>query len=211
MSNKKVYDESMSETISTQTLHPPKGSPPSPAHDDYGMLMSLALDGQLEDEETAKLQVHLKHCPPCAQQWQLWQTIDTRFRAAPLVAPPVDFVARVEKRVHQQERRRHFRVGVLLSLLTFVLWAAGLIGTAIVLGFLVYNQVEWLTNLLHWATLAWSAVSIFGQSLWQVAANLVDNPATIGIMIGYLVLAMLILGSWTRFLQRSTHLFDAQS
>ena len=109
------------------------------AHEEYGWLMSLALDHLLDDDEERDLHAHLASCEPCSQQWQLWQRVDQQFTMPPILMPPVDLAAQVEARINATEQRREFRVGVLLAFLTVFIWIAGFVGVGLVVGFLIFN------------------------------------------------------------------------
>jgi hypothetical protein len=198
-------------TLSKQFTATPSEHDGNSYHEDYGLLMSLALDDLLDQDQAAALQAHLSTCGACHQQWQIWQSIDQQFQMAPVALPPLDFASAVEAQIERRERRRHTQVGVMLAILTFVLWALGFAGIGLLLGFLVYNQVGWFGETLHWLAYAWTALSIIGSSLWAVILGLGDNPSAIGAVVCYIVLAIIALGAWTQILRRSTRPLDMQS
>lgn len=179
-------------------------------HDEYGLLMSLALDNLLEDEETEALHRHLSTCSPCNHQWQLWQTINQQFQLAPLALPPVDLVQRVEVQLAQRQKRPDVRVGLLLATLTLIIWGIGLAGVGTLLGFLIYNQMSLFTEILHWLTYAWTSLTVISASVGRMVVGLTDNPSALGAFVCYIGLAIVSLLAWSRLLQRSTRPWQTQ-
>jgi len=87
-------------------------------------LMSLALDGLLEDRDWQRLEQHLMTCAACRQEWEAMQQISTLFEASPLVGPSLGFATRVERRLGEQTRKRRRLFGG-VALLTSSLSLAG--------------------------------------------------------------------------------------
>lgn len=181
------------------------------AHDEYSLLMSLALDNLLDAQEAHQLQTHLSTCEPCNQQWQTWQAIDRQFQVAPMLSPPVDFVQRVGTRLERAEKRRETRVGLLLAGLTLLIWTIGFAGIGVLLGLMIYNQVGWFGQTLHGLAYAWTMLAVVGESVWRVMVGLSENPSAIGAALCYVALVVLILVGWTRFLRRTIRPLDVQS
>ncbi len=172
-------------------------------HDDYGLLMSMALDSLLDRAEQEQLNAHLVGCARCRNQWRLWQSLDVELRAAPLTAPSAAFVQNFGQRLAAQDRRRQMRLGVLLGIMTVVMWLIGVAGVVFVIGALVYNQVGWFTETVHWLVYAWTALSVVGRSLLSLAGGLTQDPSAIGLLAGYIVLAGGVMVTWLRYLRRS--------
>jgi hypothetical protein len=198
----------MSGTMITPQLKPTQQEAP---HQEYGLLMSLALDSMLDADEEQALKLHLAACQPCSRQWQIWQTINRQFQFAPTVLPPVDFVQQVEVRLADREKGREIRVGLLLALLTLVIWAVGVAGIGLLLGFLIYNQLGTFSEMLHGLAYAWTMLRIVGESTGRALVGLSDNPSAIGVLLCYIVLAIASLVGWTQFLRRSIRPWDTQS
>jgi anti-sigma factor RsiW len=173
------------------------------SHDQYGLLMSLALDNLLEGTEQADLDAHLAGCNRCRSQWSLWQSIDTAFRGAPMTDPSPAFVQNFGQKMASQSRRRQVRLGILLGALTLVMWSIGVTGVVLVIGALVYNQVGWFTETLHWLAYVWTAISVIGGSLLGLLGGLAEEPSAIGLLAGYVVMAGGVLVIWSRYLRRS--------
>jgi predicted anti-sigma-YlaC factor YlaD len=179
-------------------------------HDEYGLLMSLALDDMLEDEETAALDRHLSTCTACNRQWQIWQTINRQFQMAPMVLPPIDFVERVEAQLAHRENRSDVRVGLLLATLTLIIWGIGLAGVGILLGFLIYNQIGIFSQVVHWLTYAWTSLTVVGASIGRLLIGLSENPSALGVLVCYIALTIIALLGWSWLLQRSTRPWQTQ-
>ena len=178
-------------------------------HDEYGMLMSLALDGLLDGAEQEQLDAHLAGCAHCRNQWSLWQSIDATFRAAPMTEPSPAFLSNFSQRLASQEKRRQVRLGILLGALTLIMWSIGVAGVVLVIGALIYNQVGWFTDSLHWLAYLWTATSVIGSSLLALLGGLVEEPSALGLLAGYVVLAGSVLTLWSRYLRRSMQIVEA--
>jgi anti-sigma factor RsiW len=179
-------------------------------HGEYGMLMSLALDNMLEGHEEEELNVHLSTCAACNRQWQIWQSINRQFQMAPIALPPVNFVQRVEAQLARGQKQPDVRVGLLLAVLTLIIWGIGLAGVGIVLGFLIYNQIGAFSETLHWLAYAWTTLTIVGGSIGRMVVSLSENPSALGALVCYVALAVVSLLAWSRLLQRSTRPWQTQ-
>ncbi|NUK94738.1 hypothetical protein HRW16_23470 [Streptomyces lunaelactis] len=86
-------------------------------HPTADQLIALALGGLLPDEQTALLE-HLDDCRACRATYdEVSRTMDAVLPAAPAVAPPAGFEARVLDRLQLRRpaRRRPYRVPVLVA------------------------------------------------------------------------------------------------
>jgi predicted anti-sigma-YlaC factor YlaD len=94
-------------------------------------LMSLELDGLLDDRDRPCLEQHLMACATCRLEWEAMQQISALFTASPQVGPPLGFATRVERRLGEKnkQRRQVFRG---LALLTSSLSLAGVTLIALV-------------------------------------------------------------------------------
>jgi predicted anti-sigma-YlaC factor YlaD len=180
-------------------------------HDEFGMLMSLALDNLLDRAEQAQLDAHLADCNRCRAQWNLWQSLDTALHAAPMTTPSPVFAHNFGLRLAAQDRRRQVRLGILLGALTLVMWLIGVAGVALVIGGLIYNQVGWFTESLHWLAYVWTAVSVIGSSLLALLGGVTQEPSAMGLLTGYVALAGGVLVMWSRYLRRSLQAVDVYS
>jgi anti-sigma factor RsiW len=180
-------------------------------HEEYGMLMSLSLDGLLHAGEEARLQDHLRQCTRCARQWQIWHDLDSLMAAIPQVAPRPGFVERFEARVEQHEQRHHRWLGVVLGVLAIVMWGIALGGVMTAICLLLWNQSAWLGEIVHWAAYVLAGASALAEPIWSLILDAVESPSVLGMVIGYVIFAVLVLSGWTRLLQRTTVPIDMPS
>jgi anti-sigma factor RsiW len=97
-------------------------------------LMSLTLDGLLDDRDRRCLEQHLMTCATCRQEWEAMQEISALFALSPQVGPPLGFATRVERRLGEKTKKRRQLFGG-LALLTSSLSLAGVtVITLVVLG-----------------------------------------------------------------------------
>jgi anti-sigma factor RsiW len=172
---------------------------------EFSLLMSLALDHLLDQEEKRRFQQYLQNFPICHREWRTWQQVHQRLQSAPAAEPPADFVQKLEARLLQQARRRQLWQGALLGGLVIVLWG-GLFFT--VAGFSVYlliNQAAWSGELIHRLVYFISAINQWGGTLRRALETFMATPQAAGVGIGYLTVAIVLLSWWIRFLQRTTH------
>ena len=103
-------------------------------------LMSLALDGLLEDGDRRRLKQHLPGCQACRAEWESMRQVTALFKEAPMVGPPLGFAIRVERRLEEKTKKRRQLFGG-LALLTSSLSLAGV--TVAVVLMLVFGIVTW--------------------------------------------------------------------
>ena len=103
-------------------------------------MMSLALDGLLDEAGRQRLQEHLESCPTCRADWEAMQAVSALFEGSAMVGPPLGFALRVERRLEagQKKRKQAFLGG---AVLTGSLSLAGVTVAAICL--LVLGVVAW--------------------------------------------------------------------
>lgn len=171
--------------------------------DEQAWLMSLALDGQLDEADAARLEALLEADADLAADWHVWQKLDEEFRSVPAYAPPVDFAARFDTRLAQWERRRKLRVGVIFGLAALALWISAFAGVFALGAFFWANQVLWLGNVIHYVAFWWASVRQVMTSLFSGVDVLLDAPQTWVAFLCYLGLSVGILAGWFVWLQRS--------
>lgn len=162
-------------------------------HNEYTMLMSLALDKEATPVEIQRLDTHLRSCQACAEIWQQWRGLDRRLAAAPLLSAPVDLASRVCARLDEAElrvrRARWLSTGLLA-------WWLSLAGAAALWGGLALTWLQsnpaiavgWASIVLQW----FSALLLLGRGAWATITSL-GAPALAG-AIGVLACATCVLG-----------------
>ncbi len=100
-------------------------------------LMSLALDGLLQEADLRRLHEHLATCPACRAEWQAMQQVSALFDQAAPVGPPLGFALRVDRRLEEKLRKRRRTFGGIamltgsLSLATVTVAAVGIIALGV--------------------------------------------------------------------------------
>lgn len=175
-----------------------------PAHPDYWMLMSEALDGVLTPADQARLEDHLARCEACRARWQVWQALDARLHAMPMAEPPAQLATQVAARLHHLERHRRARLLVGLGGLAALVWLVGLIGLAGLLGTVMVLRWDQFMHTLQTLVTLWTGLVLVGRAIWGVVSDWLAQPGFIAFLALYLLMALVILWGWGRFLQRTT-------
>ncbi len=183
-----------------------KPSPPvaNGDHSEYLMLVSLELDGMLNAEEKGQLDRHLDLCSLCSGQRQLWQAIDRRLAETPVPEPAPGFSRIVMDRIERQERLRNLRIGVLLAVLTVLVWSLALAGVCMLASALVYANLDHFAATAQLLSETRAVAEVVGQSLWGVVIESTTTTTTVGIASAYLVVVVAALAGWCIFIQRTT-------
>jgi hypothetical protein len=176
---------------------------PLGAMDELDWLLSLALDDQLDEQESARLEFLLAQEPSHLERWNAWQAVDSHFHQVPSVLPPVDFAAKFDERLAIWERRRRLRTGILFGLVAVALWGSA-IGGSVLLGAMIWtNQSVWLGGLIHNMAYWWSALVQFGRAFGNAGEALWAAPQMRAVVLCYFLVAMGILATWFTFLRHS--------
>jgi hypothetical protein len=189
----------------------PELLPQQDNHEEFGLLMSLSLDKMLDPVAEDRLRAHLAQCRVCAQQWRIWQAIDTRLQSAVMLEPPADFARQVAHRIEQRQSRRNLWVGVGLAVLTIGVWAISLIGVVSIVALLMFGLVSLLPDILLFLADGWANVSALFNSFWQLGSGLSSAPSARIWISCYLLFGLVTLALWTRVLRRTTRTIDASS
>jgi hypothetical protein len=177
----------------------------------FEVLMSLALDGRLSPDESQRFDRMLAQEESAAQQWALWQEMDTMFCAAPYVVPSPGFAVAVGRRLAVQERRRRLWLGVAIGSAVLLLLGSGLLGVVGLVALISTSQSVWLGEFIHSLAYWWSAISgFFVSALRSVDALLATTQARAVILV-YVTVAMGMLGLWWSWLRRTTFVEEEQS
>jgi anti-sigma factor RsiW len=173
------------------------------SEEEAAFLFSLALDEQLDEAEAAKLEELLAGEPFWGAEWQTWQAMDATLRSAPILAPPAGFLAGVEQRLVQTERRRKLWAGATFAVIALLLWGSALTGVVSLGALVMARQDIWLNESIHNVTYWWVSTTARLNLLWTTALALVATPQAQAVVVCYAVMAVAILGGWIMFLRRS--------
>lgn len=149
-------------------------------HADYTMLMSLVLDEEATETESARLRQHLAACDACTRTWRRWQELDRRLMLAPVIPVPMDFsvavVARLDQRM-AEHTRRWFMMALAFSSLFAVLVAVLALGVA----------NGWDVQLLPASgpmNVAWTGLASMGGWLIRALVEFVERTGTPAVAAG---------------------------
>ncbi len=182
----------------------PSGAPSAIEQEEFILLMSMALDGLLDEREKQRLEGLAERHPALAAQWASWQRMDQELHAAEHMAPPPDFVRNVEAALLKQEGRRRVVWGAAFGVLAALLWIGLLAGTLALGAYALFNGSAALSALLHNAAYTATWIRDAWQTLWGATAALLGTQQARLFALSYaLVTAALLLG-WVYFLRRST-------
>ncbi len=173
------------------------------AHDSYQLLISLALDGELEKDERQKLNHHLKSCVLCADTYERMVVVDTLFNVSPPaeLAPPIDFAAQVMNQVAVYEERRKSHPWMIAFLIFASLLAAlsvSLPVSVLVIGwdrFLIWSPTAGIATFLTGAFSALANGLTFSiEALTTGLTMLTTDPVYLGVVLVALVFASSYIG-----------------
>lgn len=189
-----------------------QGAQPTPAmQEEFTLLMSLRLDGLLDQEALDRFDDYVQRYPAFARQWREWQQIHARMTNAPHEEPPTEFVSRVELRIVHAERRLRLLHGVLLGMVLALLWGA-LSATVVGLGaFLFVNQGHWLSDVIHNLAFVSSTLAHWSAALGNMWSAIFSSPQMTAVALAYVALAAVMLSWWVRFLRKSIDQAEALS
>ena len=172
-------------------------------HSEYQLMISLGLDGMLNAHDQGRLDGHLEQCGDCREQWQLWQIVDKKLRAAHVPELALDFSHRVAEQLSRRERMRNVQIALLLTVLTVFVWALGLIGFFGLVSTLIYTNLDRFAATGQLLADGWEVAGVVGESLWGIIIELTATPAALGVASAYFLIAGLALVVWCLVIQRS--------
>ena len=171
---------------------------------DFALLMSLALDDLLDDEQQNEFERDLATYPMLAERWSLWQKVDQKLLEEPHQEPPHNFVSTFEARLAKQKRRRSLWFGMAIGSLSVTLWVCMTIGLIAGGGYILLNQGDLLGQAIHNFVYFSNAITNWLTTISGAAGTVLNTPQAYGIVLGYIALSAIILTVWTQFLRRST-------
>ncbi len=184
-------------------------TPPTESEEEeFFLLMSLALDGFLDEAEQATFERYLTSNRALAAEWQAWQTMHHQMNVAPHVVPTANFVDRFEVNLAQQERRQRLWQGMWIALITMILWVGATAGILSVGTYLFVNQSSLLADGIKQIIYFWAAIATWLDSLSTALNAFAATPQAVGLGVGYLLLTMGLLAGWFSYLRRSTQLVE---
>lgn len=189
------------------------------AHDSYQLMISLSLDGLLNDDDQEVLYQHMRGCAMCAEMWSRMGSLDRLFSTQPEIAPPVNFALRVMERVQVYETRRRLRPWMLAVLALFSLMAGlSLTVPVVIVSMGVQTLAEsWpavgavLVTLADGFDTLVSAATYVMDLLLGWLNFLASDPAALAVVITGLVLASTYIGLREGFKATRSESYEPQS
>lgn len=172
------------------------------AHNSYDLMMSLALDGELDRAESEQLRLHLQTCGTCAETWRRMQLVNAMFSHPAHVPPPVNLTAQVMARVEIYEQRRRWYPWAVGAFVLITLAAAISIAAPVL--FFALGLHQQLLSLPVVGTVAGYALTVLA-ALQEVGLFVLDalrdwlmrlssDPVTLAVVLVGLVLASTSIG-----------------
>lgn len=199
------FDHNQPEWADTEWTEAESDNQESPM--DFDLMMSMALDDLLDEDESAQFYEDIEYYPLLAEKWATWQELDEKLMAAPSVMPPSNFVQNFELRLQTERRRNSFWFGAGIAAVTLVLWASIILGTLSAGAYIAVNQNGWVNDQIHSVAHLLHGFTAWVQSTMGAASvvfgTAAASPPMWGIALAYVALMGGILVYWTRFLRRS--------
>lgn len=183
-------------------------APTEAQEEEFFLLMSLALDGLLDEAEEATFDDYRARFSTLAMQWHDWQLMHRQMSAMPHALPAPNFVGRFEMQLVQQERRRRLRQGMWIGLATLLLWIGASVGILTVGTYLFVNQSALLAGVSQNLIFLWAAIVAWFDGLATTVNTFAATPQAVGLGIGYLLLTIGLLAGWFNYLRRSTQFVE---
>jgi anti-sigma factor RsiW len=208
-----MYDPRMGDAPPTTNGPELQGAAPVPEAvlEEYYWMMSLALDGLLDEGDRVRFEAHAAEYPSLAALWDEWQRLDTQLDAIPHAEPAPGFVERFELRLAQQEHLQQQRV-LALSLVAALLVAVGAITAMLGTGaYILSAHGAWLGEQLQNAVYLSVAADSWINALVDSLAALANTPQAQALGFMYVVVAIVMIFGWVQLLRRSARLTTAMA
>jgi anti-sigma factor RsiW len=174
------------------------------SHDEALVLMSLALDGLLDEADENRLQLMLAADAGLRETWRQWQKVDTTFAAMPHAEPETGFVERFALKLSVREQRARRRRQALFASAAVVAWFSTA-AVVVLLGWtLLSNQTQWMNDFVRELVFYPSAAAIWLRAVQTSLGALIGEPESLAIGSAYAVGVGLLLYGWLLLLRRTT-------
>jgi anti-sigma factor RsiW len=172
-------------------------------------MMSLALDGLLDEADRGRFEAYQAQYPALAAMWIEWQGLDRELEQMPHAEPAAGFVGRFEARLAQREAEQQRRV-LAFSLVSVALVAVVAVAAA-VWGFTVLTSTQgpWLGEQIHNLVYLSATTGAWFNALLDTLGALANTPQAQALGMMYVVVAIVMIFGWVQLLRRSTRLATA--
>lgn len=179
--------------------------------DDIFMLMSMALDGMLDDDENARLKERIAADAAVADCWQQWCKVDVAFHEAPRQLPERGFTNRFEAKLALQQTRALKRQKIAMGAVAAVVWLVVLVIAGAALWFIAANQGQVMGSFARESAYYGRAVSVGVGALRSTVGATFSDPQSLAIFGGYALATGLLLYLWVRVLRRTMNGVENES
>lgn len=178
---------------------------------DFELMMSMALDGLLDEDEMTQFNADIATYPLLAEKWATWQELDQVLLAEPSIMPPLNFVQNFEARLAKEQRRRRLWFGVGIASVTVLLWLSIIIGVFSAGTYMAVNQGGWINDQVQSLIFLLNGVGAWAQTTVNTINIVLYSPQMWGIALAYTALMGGSLVYWGRLLKRSTQTMNVSS
>jgi hypothetical protein len=182
---------------------------PDAVLEEFYWMMSLALDGQLDEPDRTQFAAHQARYGALAALWAEWQGVHHALDALPHTDPAPGFVARFEARLAAEEALQQRRV-LTFSLVAALLVAFGAIAATVGAGaYIVAAHGSWLGEQLHNLVYASVLADAWVDAAVDSFAALAATPQAQALGMMYVLVALIMIFGWVQLLRRSARLTGA--
>lgn len=182
---------------------------PPAVQENFYWMMSLALDGLLDEPDRAQFAAYQAQYPSLAALWIEWQGMDRQLDQMPHMDPAAGFVDRFELRLAEMEaaqQRRVLQLTVASGVLVAVLAIAACMG---IFTYVTSTQGPWLGEQIRNLVYVSVAASNWFEALLDTIAALANTPQAQALGMMYVIVAGIMIAGWVQLLRRSARLATA--
>jgi uncharacterized membrane protein SirB2 len=185
------------------------GDAPPAVVEEFYWMMSLALDGLLDEGDRVPFEAHQVQYSDLAALWVEWQGMHSRLDELPHAEPAPGFVERFELRLAQHEALQQKRV-LTFSLVAAVLVAFGAIAAMVGTGaYILAAHGSWLGEQLHNVVYASVALDAWVDAVVDSLVALASTPQAQALGMMYVIVAIIMIFGWVQLLRRSARMSNA--
>jgi anti-sigma factor RsiW len=173
-------------------------------HEEALALMSMALDGLLDAQETERLEALMQEDTKLRATWQQWQKMEALLTTVVRAEPDPGFVERFEERLAVREARERARRRNLYGAAALLGWLLGVAVLVLVGWIFVSNQSQWMNGFVRELVYYPSAAMIWMRALRSSWSATVGEPQSMILALSYMAGAAVMLSTWLWFLRRTT-------
>lgn len=168
---------------------------------DASELMSLSIDNRLSSAEQQNLEVHLAACESCRDEWAYMRRMNALLAGAKRVQPPPGFTTHVMARIQQRILWRNILRGgslmLVFSLLVAIIFSLIIIAVSPV--FYPFMRTPFFAAIIAFFERS-NTLVLTCSNAFRLILNAAFNSNYPFIVIGYLMVAVVLVIWWTKVL-----------